>query len=175
MSTRYRATDPVFDALDPQVRNGTISPARADRVYGAVTSGRDAPGRPSEPDAASASGWQPQRLLAGAVVFGAALVMAAFLIASSLAEDKGFGWKTFVVMAGVVAVFAVGACRRRRTRGGVRLHVVRRLGSAVVLRCGVPAGAHDRGHPPRTAPVAVGNRVRHGRQPRGAPASSATS
>ncbi|MBA3308488.1 MAG: hypothetical protein H0U28_00290 [Nocardioidaceae bacterium] len=109
MSTGFGSTDPVFDALDPLVRNGRISPAQADDVYRALMSAEGSSGRASKPAGSPSAGWQLPTLLVGVVVFGASLVMAGFLTASPLAENKGLVWKTFIVMFGVTAVFAVGA------------------------------------------------------------------
>jgi hypothetical protein len=95
--------DRVVTALDPLVRDGTLPPSVADRVYQAVTAGLP----PEEADdgrvPASPPGWHESRLLAGVAGLGTGLILAAFGICLLLADWNDFSWKVFLALVGVVA------------------------------------------------------------------------
>ncbi len=110
--------DPVYTAVDGLVRDGTLDHGQADRVYAVmrVTPGAAAPATTSDAGQASAetvTRWPLiERLAGGLALFGAAVAVAAALVASYLSDrfDDGFEWKPFVVALGVaVALTALTA------------------------------------------------------------------
>ncbi len=95
----------MFTALDPLVRDGTLTPEQAGRVYSAVR-----PVSTSGTPAGLLGQWSLRdRAIAAVAVIGGALAVAGLLVAASLASSRGFEWKTFVVMLVAVAVLLGGA------------------------------------------------------------------
>lgn len=102
--------DPLHAALNPLVVDGTLHPQQADRVYWAVASqpGARPVGATSE---AEHPGHRDTRsaLPLGLAIFAASLAVTALFVAATLAANRDFAWKTFIVLVGVTAAFAAGA------------------------------------------------------------------
>lgn len=114
------ARDRLYASLDSLVREGTLTAGQADAVYtragysasagsteeltspaGDTSSARDATAEPT--------GFNLRRLFGAIGVFAAAVVTAGLLITTSLAEDRGFEWKTFLLMVAITLGFAATA------------------------------------------------------------------
>lgn len=89
--------DPLFDALDPLVRAGTLRPDQATAVLHAVT-----------PVLAGTGAWSlRERTSAALAVLGAAMALGG--VAVSVAAQSGFEWKLFLASVAGIAVIAGAA------------------------------------------------------------------
>ena len=111
--------DPIFAALDPLVRDATLSPDQANELYRAVVragttaSPSTAPGvqppavisvpAPSVPDVRRPAGWTRPAAGAGLGTVGLGLLASAYAISFLLAVDD-FGWNTFLGMVAPIVV-----------------------------------------------------------------------
>ncbi len=100
-----RRPDALVDSLDPLVRDGTLTPAQADRVYQALHGSRWR----RTPAAATETGWERPRLWAAVSVLAAGSLGACYLLAASVDESEGFGWKTLLILLGVTIVLGLAA------------------------------------------------------------------
>lgn len=103
----HDASDPLFEALNPLVIDGTLSAAQADRVYRDLaaneTPGVVNPSGTPAPDPIE----QRQRIVAGLIVLGSALALVAATIAGMVSTDwSDFSAKSFAV--GLVVTLALG-------------------------------------------------------------------
>ena len=122
MSTPMAATDPIFAALDPLVRDATLTPSQADRVYAAVTTAIPHTYRSSDDGRlpTTGSGSQAPWFVALATL-GAGLVMAAFWVSAALSGGADFAWKTFLAMLAVVAASTATAAASHVLLAGRRV------------------------------------------------------
>jgi hypothetical protein len=101
--TSPSTSDPLSQSLDSLVRAGTLSPDQASRLYSAA--GERGPIDHMHPSA----GWPfLDRLRAGVTAFGGAMAFAGLLLAGELSRAD-FKWNTFLVMAAITVVLAVGS------------------------------------------------------------------
>ena len=110
--------DPVFNAVDGLVRDGTLDHRQADRVYAVmrVTPGAAEPTTTStaaagtgQPSAETLSRWPLiERMAGGVALFGAGVAVAAAMVGTFLASrfEDGFEWQPFVVALGVALALA---------------------------------------------------------------------
>lgn len=104
-------SDPVFQAVDGLVRDGTLDHEQADRVYAAV---RDLPLRDERPVGWATSSTPPaagtlvQRLLGAAALTGSAVAVACSVLSAFVAAEyeEGFDWEAFLVVTGVAVTLA---------------------------------------------------------------------
>lgn len=100
-----RRPDALVDTLDPLVRDGTLTPSQADRVYQALRASRWS----RTPAAATVTGWEQPRLWAAVSVLAAGSLGACYLLAADVDESEGFGWKTLLILLGVSTVLGLAA------------------------------------------------------------------
>lgn len=104
-----RRPDVLVDSLGPLVRDGTLTPPQADRVYESL----QAVGWGRPPTAPTGAGWEQPRLWAAVSVLAAGSLGACYLLAASVDEAVGFGWKTLLILLGVSVVLGVSAAAFR--------------------------------------------------------------
>ena len=100
-----RRPDALVDTLDPLVRDGTLTPSQADRVYQSLRASRWS----RTPAAATETGWEQPRLWAAVSVLAAGSLGACYLLAADVDEAEGFGWKTLLILLGVSTVLGLAA------------------------------------------------------------------
>ena len=110
--------DPVFNAVDGLVRDGTLDHRQADRVYAVMrvtpgaaepTTGSAAAPGAGQPSADTLSRWPLiERMAGGLALFGAGVAVAAAMVGTFLASrfEDGFEWQPFVVALGVALALA---------------------------------------------------------------------
>ncbi|MDQ3627267.1 MAG: hypothetical protein M3419_00280 [Actinomycetota bacterium] len=139
-ATGVAGADPLFDALDPLVRAGTLRPDQATAVLHAVA-----------PVVTAARPWSAQeRTTAALGVLGAALALGAVTIA--LSGEGGFQFKLFLVSAAGIVVVAGAAVAVRVLLptsaaadwvGGVMTALAVLATGALILRLGEDTTAID--------------------------------
>ncbi len=100
-----RRPDALVDTLDPLVRDGTLTPSQADRVYQAMRGSRWR----RTPAATTETGWEQSRVWAAVSVLAAGSLGACYLLAANVDEAEGFGWKTLLILLGVSTVLGLAA------------------------------------------------------------------
>lgn len=102
----------MFDKVDSLVRDGTLTPDQAGRVYARMRDGGVGAGATSvvASDTDRPRWTLPLRAAAAAAVIGAAVLLGALLVANDLAQQEDFNWKAFlIVLIGALGLAAVGA------------------------------------------------------------------
>lgn len=130
----------MFAKVDSLVRDGTLTPELAGRVYARVRDGGARAGATSViPADADRRRWTLLlRGVGAAAVLGAALLLGALLVVTQLADQEDFNWKAFVVLlVAAIAVSAVGVAAA--LFGGIPDH--RRWIASALVASGVFATA----------------------------------